>query len=265
MIAFTTGQCQALRQLAELWSDTRFCLIGASALACQIDLPRRTDDLDISVSVSFDELAARLSRLERWKRNSKKEHEWLSPAGIKVDVLPAGPTLLAAGELVWPGTGARMNLTGLRLAFEKGITFEFEPGLSIPVAPVAVIAVLKMISYLDRPEERERDLHDLAYILEDHVLPDDERRFAPEVLEARVGFEHASAYLLGYDLRRLVNNAERKGVEDFLARVQNERHPSAAQGRMVRLGPSSWKQDPDELLARVEAFVLGFGRNQREG
>jgi len=259
------GQCQALRQLAELWSDTKFCLIGASALACQIDLPRPTDDLDISVSVSLDELAAGLPRVDGWKRNLEKEHEWLSPAGIKVDVLPAGPSLLAARELIWPGTGVRMNLTGLRLALENGITFEVEPGLWIPVAPVAVIAVLKMISYLDRPGERERDLQDLAYILDDHVSPDNERRFAPEVLDAGMGFEQASAYLLGLDLRALVNDAERKGVEDFLARVRDERHPSATQGRMARLGPPSWNQDPDELLARVEAFVLGFGRDQIAG
>jgi predicted nucleotidyltransferase len=158
-----------------------------------------------------------------------------------------------------------MSLTGLRLALERSITFEVEAGLLIPVAPVEVIAVLKMISYLDRPEERERDLYDLAYILENHVAPDKERRFAPEVLDAGVGFEHASAYLLGHDLRRLVNDAERRGVEDFLARVRNERHPSATQGRMARLGPSSWNQNPDELLARVEAFLLGFGREQRDG
>jgi len=206
VIAFTPDQCQALRQFAELWSDTKFCLIGASALACQIDLPRRTDDLDISVAVSLDKLAAGLPRLDGWRRDPKKEHEWLSPAGIKVDVLPAGPSLLAAGEVVWPGTGARMNLTGLRLALERSITFEVEAGLLIPVAPVEVIAVLKMISYLDRPEERERDLYDLAFILEDHVAPDNERRFAPEVLDAGVAFEHASAYLLGYDLRGLVND-----------------------------------------------------------
>ena len=259
MSAFTPRQCQALRQLAELWRDTKFCLIGASALACQIDLPRQTDDLDISVSVSLDELAADLPRLQGWKRNTRNEHEWLSSDGIKVDILPAGPPLLAAGEIIWPGTGARMSLAGLRLALEKGIGFEVERGLSIPVAPVAVIAVLKMIAYLDRPSERERDLHDLAYILERYVSPDDERRFAAEVLDAGVAFEHSSAYLLGHDLRQIVNGAERKAVDDFVARVRDERHPSVTQGKMIRLGPSSWDQNPDELLARVDALVLGFG------
>ena len=263
MSAFTTGQSQALRQLAELWKETKFCLIGASALACQIDLPRQTDDLDMSVSVSLDELATDLPRLEGWKKNPTNEHAWLSPYGIKVDILPAGPSLLAAGEIIWPGTGARMNLAGLRLALENGIAFEVERGFSIPIAPVVVIAVLKMISYLDRPAERERDLHDLAYILDGHVSPEDERRFAPMVLDAAVAFEHASAYLLGHDLRQIVNAAERKAVDDFVARVRDERHPSAAQGRMVRLGPSSWGRDPGELLARVEAFLLGFGGDGR--
>ena len=260
MSAFTTGQRQALRQIAELW-DNRFCLIGASALACQIDLPRRTDDLDISVSVSLDQLAADLPRLEGWTVNPRHEHEWRSPVGIKVDILPAGPALLAAGVLIWPGTGARMNLTGLRLALERGVMFEVEPGLSVPVAPVAVIAVLKMISYLDRPDERGRDLHDLAHILEKYVPPDDERRFATEVIDAGVQYEHASAFLLGDDLRQLVNAAERQAVHEFLTRVRDERHPSATQARMARQGPSSWGQDPEELLARAEAFLLGFGRD----
>ena len=151
-----------------------------------------------------------------------------------------------------------MNLVGLRLALESGVAFEVEPGLSILVAPVAVIAVLKMISYLDRPADRERDLHDLAYILEGHVSVEDERRFAPEVLDARVAFEHSSAYLLGRDLREIVNRVERKAIEGFVARVRDERDPSATQGKMARLGPSSWDQDPDELLARIDAFVLGF-------
>jgi predicted nucleotidyltransferase len=257
---FTKEQSDALRQLAGLWSETRFCLIGATALACQIDLPRQTNDLDISVSVSLDELDAGLARLERWRRNPRKQHEWRSPGGVKVDILPAGPSLLAAGAIIWPETGARMNLAGMRLALDTDNMFEVEPGLSIRLAPVPVLAVLKMISFLDRPAERERDLHDLAHILENHVAPDDERRFAPEVMDAGISYEHASAYLLGLDLRDLVSAGERKAVDDFLARVRDERHPSGAQARMARRGPHSWNQDPDELLARIDAFARGFGK-----
>lgn len=258
MIVFTAEQRQALRELAELWGSTRFCLIGASALACQMDFNRQTNDLDISVSVTLDEVATRLSTLTGWKRNPKKEHEWRSPAGIQVDVLPAGESLLATGEVVWPESGARMNLAGLRLAFEKSFPFEIEHGVSIPLAPVAVIALLKMISYLDRPHERERDLEDLAQILENYVLPDDMRRFAPEVIEAGVSYEAASAYLLGEDLAALTNDGERRLVETFVGRVSDEHHASGTQARMARLGPASWKQEPDELMERIDAFSAGF-------
>lgn len=92
-----------------------------------------------------------------------------------------------------------------------------------------------------------------------HVLPDDERRFADDVLDAGIPYEHAGAYLLGQDLRQLVNGTERTAVDDFVARVRDERDSSATQGRMARLGPTSWNQDPDELLERIDAFKLGFG------
>jgi predicted nucleotidyltransferase len=155
-----------------------------------------------------------------------------------------------------------MNLTGLRLALETSHTLEIQPGFSIPVAPVPVIAVLKMISYLDRPAERERDLHDLAHILEGHVSADNQRRFAQEVVDAQVPYEHASAFLLGLDLQQLLNENERKGVEAFIARVRDERHPSGAQAKMARLAPQAWDQDPDELLRRVNAFMLGLGTSE---
>lgn len=34
MSALTRDQAEALRRLADVWKGTRFCLIGASALAC---------------------------------------------------------------------------------------------------------------------------------------------------------------------------------------------------------------------------------------
>ena len=36
---------------------------------------------------------------------------------------------------------------------------------TLRVAPIPVLAILKIVAYQDRPQERERDLADLAYIL----------------------------------------------------------------------------------------------------
>jgi len=124
--------------------------------------------------------------------------------------------------------------------------------LSIPVAPVAVIAVLKMIAYLDRPGERERDLHDLAYILENHVSPDDERRFADDVLDAGIPYERAGAYLLVHDLRQLVSDTERTAektpfgncrVTDVIASLVRILCPATRRARLAGRPGSAGKRD----------------------
>jgi predicted nucleotidyltransferase len=258
LTSLTDQQRETLCQLAQLWEGTRFCLIGATALACQMDFHRQTNDLDISVAVSLEALSHRLRTAEGWTRHTRKEPEWRSPAGIKVDVLPAADELLKVGAVEWPESGTRMSLVGFRLALERAVPLEVAPGVSVPVAPVAVIGLLKMVAYLDRPHERERDLEDLAFLLEEYAADDDERRYSPEVISAGLRFETASAFLLGHDLGELVDSRERECVERFVKLLMDETDPSATQGRMARLGPPSWECDADTLLARVDALRLGL-------
>jgi hypothetical protein len=85
MTTFLPEQKAALRQLSELWRDTPFVLIGANALALQIDLEwRQTNDLDFVVSIALEEYPAGLAALPGWQRRREGEHAWLSPSGIKV-------------------------------------------------------------------------------------------------------------------------------------------------------------------------------------
>jgi predicted nucleotidyltransferase len=164
---------------------------------------RGTNDLDISISLSMDELPAGLDSLPGWYPHASKEHEWIGPGNVKVDLIPAGPELLAAGEVIWSRSGCRMSLLGFRLAFERAVPYEAVAGFSIAVAPLPVIALLKMSAYLDRPYDRERDLQDLGYLLEEYLGVDDQRRYDAKVIDAGVEYDHISAYLLGQDLSGL--------------------------------------------------------------
>ena len=87
-------QKETLRQLSELWRDTPFVLIGANALALQIDLEwRQTNDLDFVLSIALEDYPAGLANLPGWRRRPREgEHAWLSPSGVNVDIVPAGPT-----------------------------------------------------------------------------------------------------------------------------------------------------------------------------
>ncbi len=258
-MTFTPGQIAALRKLRELWPDTPFVLVGASALGCFLDFRwRATNDLDISVSIELDELPAGLDRLPGWSADPRAEHRWLAPEDVKVDILPAGPNLRRAGTLRWPRSGNEMSLLGQRLAFEHARDVQVASDFSIRVAPVPVVCVLKMVAYQDQPQARTRDLEDLAHF-DEHVPADDQRRYSDEVPEAGIDFEVVSAFLLGRDIGALVNIEERAAVASFIAKVRDENDPPVTQARMANVAPVSWRRDPEALLTRLDAFERGLG------
>ena len=234
-------------------------LIGASALGHFIDMRwRQTRDLDLSISISLEEYARALDQLPGWMRDRGLEQRWIAPGDVRIDIVPAGPRLLEVGEVVWPVSGIRMSLVGLRLAFESHVSVPIAPDFELQIARAPVIALLKMIAYQDRPVERARDLSDLTYIMEEYLPADDPRRFSDEAYEFGLSYESASAFFLGKDIGATVNEMERKAVNRFLAIVRDESDPYLTQAKMAMSGPVSWRRDPRPLLQRLDAFDQGL-------
>jgi predicted nucleotidyltransferase len=251
--SFLPEQIETLRQLSELWREAPFVMIGANALALQIDLEwRQTNDLDFVISVALEDYPAGLEALPGWRRHREGEHAWLSPTGVKVDVVPAGPGLLEVGWFTWPRSGYRMNLVGLRLAFDHHVNVRIEEGLSVEAATTPAIVVLKIVAFLDRPE-REDDLSDIAQVIERYLGPVDARRWA-----LPVDFHNASAFALGADVGRLVNEQERQVVTDFLTRAKNENDRNRTHALLIRNGPWYWRDHPEALFERLAAFENGL-------
>jgi predicted nucleotidyltransferase len=222
MISLLPEQKETLCQLSELWRETPFVLIGANALALQMDLHwRQTNDLDLVVSMPLEDYPAGLGRLPGWQRRGEGEHAWRSPTGVNVDVVPAGHALLERGTLTWPESGFRMNLVGLRLAFEHHTRIDIDEQHSVAVATTPAIVVLKMGAFLDRPQ-REDDLTDIAQVLERYLEPTDDRRW-----ELPTEFDNASAFALGVDVRSIINAREMEVVTEFLARAKDEKQQVA--------------------------------------
>lgn len=127
-------QVAAVKAVQKVCSKKRIVLIGASALGCFLDIRwRQTYDLDLSISASIEECASNLARLRDWTPDSRFEQRWLAPGGVRIDIIPAGPELLAAGEIVWPKSGNHMSLVGLRLAFENNERFQVVEGVDLRV------------------------------------------------------------------------------------------------------------------------------------
>jgi predicted nucleotidyltransferase len=156
-------------------------LVGASSLRCFLPLHWRTSqDLDLSVATTVDDTAAALVTLPGWSRDPKLEHRWRTDGGVAVDVIPADPQALDRGYIDWPASGLRMSLVGMRLAFERSIPFPFGD-IQVRVVPLEVLALLKLVAYLERPDAREKDLGDFAHIMHAYVDENSNRRYSSEV------------------------------------------------------------------------------------
>jgi predicted nucleotidyltransferase len=255
--SFSAAQLRALGQLVDLWKGgPRFVLVGAAAINCHRPSPRGTHDLDIVIAIPLEELPAGLDRVPGWVRHPKRLHEWRAPGLVSVDLLPAGAELIAAGYIEW-SAGLRMSLVGFEHVFARSSAVALKAGLEIQVASLEVLALLKMISYQDRPAERVHDLHDLAFILEEYLEADDMRRWDDDILDMQLPFEDVSAFVLGRDMAGFINERDEHQVRSFLARLYDDRDGTCS--RLAALGPPSWERAEENVRARFETFARGLG------
>lgn len=99
---FAPAQTATLLDLRKGLPEVRTVLVGAAALACQMDMRwRKTNDLDLTVVAEEADLATRLRDLS-WDRHPRYEQRWTSRQGVVVDALPAAPASLAQRRRAGP-------------------------------------------------------------------------------------------------------------------------------------------------------------------
>lgn len=254
MTQLSPAQLEALRTLRTAYPEAQITLIGAAALGFHVPMTwRNTADIDLVLAMSVSELETGVSKLSGWEQDTKQQQRWWAPKSVPVDLVPVTPDALERGQLVWPKTQQVMNLGGIRLALQAA-TRELATSLSIAVPSVPVIALLKMAAYLDRPD-REKDLQDLAYILNEYPSVNDDRLYAVEIYSKGLDDQQARGFILGQELRAIVNSVERKIVDKFLETVTK----GHAWMRFVAAGPRHFLEDAEEQLQlRLDAFRGGF-------
>lgn len=221
---------------------------------------RYTTDIDLTVALDLDDFAglARMLTKLGWERDQKREHRWRSPRGTLIDLLPAGTKLREAKMLIWPESRFSMSLVGFDHVFAEAEAIKINNSLTVNVALVPALALLKIVAFLDRPYERQRDLDDLRGILSQYKEGSD-RLFSDEVQAANLSdFSLTNAFLLGVDLRALCTAEEAPVVETFLARVSNE--GDALWMLFVRAGRQAGDRVEEVARMQLAAFGQGFRR-----
>jgi predicted nucleotidyltransferase len=238
--------------------DVRYCLIGALVPELLLDIapPRRTNDADAVVLVptlqDFDRIKGDLKAygFQALELPHRLRHE----TGGRLDLLPYSRQL-APNDTLELSPELTFTVTGFDQIAAAAVEIELSDGRPVPVIPIPLYAVLKLVAFSDRV--RWKDPAGVLWCLY-HYVAADERRLGLEHEGSFVPYELTTAYLVGLDARPYYSTELRSVVEPVLRRLEDD--PAAADTVAAQVG---WLTAEGESLHPVgEAFRwfhLGLG------
>lgn len=141
----------------------------------------------------------------------------------KVDLIPFGGIETSPNTIAWPpDMTVMMNVTGYSDALAAAVAVEVSPGVTMAVASLPGIAILKLFAWADRGRENPKDAIDLVKLLRSYNDAGNESRIYEEAgalaaLEtAGYDLELAGAWLLGNDAAVMVSAQTTTGLEALL-------------------------------------------------
>ena len=254
VVAALSDLARGLRAL-----EIDFCIIGALVpeLMLGVTPPRLTNDADATVVLDsladFEQLKTRLA--EFGFVPTRLPHRLTHPDGGWVDLLPYSKTLAPAGHLEL-ARDLSFNLVGFDQVVPNAVQVSVAPDLTVPMVPVPLYVLLKLVAYGDRKEPK--DLGSVLHCLR-HYAEDDDRRYGLDHNGKPVPFEHTCAYLLGQDGRRFLDPLLAASVGAVLDRF--DRPDAAVVGLVAREEGRVLVDDQDwvEIFELFRWFRLGTG------
>ena len=263
MVPLRPTELEALRRLhrilkAEGWD---FTMIGAAVqtiVSTPVLQPRFTGDLDGVITTPTWSDYERVGTILQHHGFTRHGVHRFTFEDAHVDLIPFAESLVAEGQrLEWPGGGV-FRVLGFAEALATATPLAVAPDLEVKVVSVPGLVVLKLNSYLDSPQERRRDIADIADQCEAYHASDDARYGVQTEARTTVTFEDAGAYLLGRDVAHVADSVCARLAEEFSARATAGRlAPDVVHERGLR--------STDERLAALEALFTAFETGLDDG
>jgi predicted nucleotidyltransferase len=195
-----------------------FGIVGALVPELLLDTraQRMTNDADATVTVEsladFELLKDRLA--DYGFIRTRAPHRLRHRDGGLLDILPFSEALAPAGRMELE-EGVVFNMAGFGQVVASAIDVSIEDGPTVPVAPLPLYVLLKLVAFSDR--RAPKDLGSVLHCLE-HYLEQNDRRYGVDHAGAGVPYEYTCAYLLGVDGQRFLDAQVRQAVTPILDR-----------------------------------------------
>ncbi len=186
--------------------------------------------------------------------------------GLLIDLVPFGGLEEVRGEISWPPDfSIVMSTIGFREAFNTSIELRIADDLTVKVASLAGLALMKIIAWTDRRFDRDAD--DLCLILRHYLDAGNQDRIYTEegdcfdLLNEEFDYYEASARILGRDIGRLLSETSRQIVERGLSQDTDQPGTDALAIAMSR-NKGGHYGDYDAAIAMLTALRIGISDSE---
>ena len=249
---------------------TSLVLIGAAARdlllvhAHGLDPERATEDTDLALAVGswddFQRLREDLLRSREFTADGPPHRLWHGEQ--RLDIVPFGGVERSDRSIVWPTEGGEvMTVAGLSEASATAVAVALPGGVSIDVAPLPALALLKIWAWKDRSYTAPgKDASDIWMFLRHYADAGNQDRLYGEESEALAAYafdlDEAGAWLLGKDARQVLAHGPdpRRSLDSLHAILRPEIDPDGAL-RLVAQMPVGQR---DRQVALLTAFYAGL-------
>ena len=211
-----------LEQLSEYFDSiqTKFYIIGATARDMIMDAHgeksgRATRDLDIAIAIpdwaKYGKIETELTNLEGFVKDKKQKQRFIYNDFYHLDIVPFGDIMKMDDKIFWPpDEETAMSVLGFSEVDKATHKVIIDETLTINIASLAGIFLLKIVAWSDRHTINNKDADDLGFILRNYFT----------INESRIHKQHSDLYddtdftimtagasLVGRDMADIINDA----------------------------------------------------------
>jgi len=190
---------------------------------------RRTADLDIAIAIKdwdkFNQISEELCKMEDFTKDSKLTQRIKFKNVYDIDLVPFGEIAQKDNTIYWPPEEQfAMSVAGYTEVANNTLDITIDNELTVKVASLPGIFILKLTAFNDRKNETNKDADDLAFILENYLAINEERAAADhyDIYEAEnFNTFTAGAILLGRDIKSILG-ANEETINTFIQILDEE-------------------------------------------
>lgn len=236
-----------------------------------IPIRRATEDIDFGIAVGswaeYEKLKETLLKSTQFKADTKATHRLWHNSGsaqIKIDLVPFGKLESPTGQIAFPPGDFVMTTRGFEEVLGGALLIEIGKELTVRVASLAGIALLKIIAFGDRPHERRRDPQDIWFIIQNYLDAGNVERLYEsggadtDLMNDDFDYVRTGAELLGRDVGRMLN--ERTG--QIVSGILSEENENAGLYKFAEViaGSDGFYGEFEEIVNVLQKLKNGIER-----